>query len=208
MRSVADGGREYDYVWFVSGQDYPIKSNGYIQEFFTNNFGYNFIEMIPKDDERYKRYLKRNETYYPVWGASPKFIVRVWRKLYNLLTGGATRSFYKRKNILGVDWQFGSNWFAITYEAMRYVLYEVEAKPYLEYYSHCICPDESFFQTIIGNSKYADTVRDYLTYVDWSEGKKNPKILTGEDYMKLKSSDKLMARKFECVDDIIAKLSK
>ena len=207
MNMVKNSGREYDYVWFISGQDYPIKSNEYIQNFFTQNFGYNFIEIIPKDDERYKRYLKRNQTWYPTWGASPKFIMRVLRKLYNYMTGGMKHSIIKRKNILGVDWCFGSNWFAITHEAMNYVLNEVDNKPYLKYFKNCISPDESVFQTIIGNSEYANTVKDYLAYVDWSEGKKNPKILMSEDYEKLKASEKLIARKFESVDENIAQLA-
>ncbi len=208
MNYVKEMNKQYDYVWFISGQDFPIKSNEYIQEFFRQNYGYNFMEIIPKDDERYLRYLKRNQTWYPVWGASPKFIIRVLRKIYNYLTGGLKHSFIKRKNILDAEWFFGSNWFALTYDAMLYVLEQVASKPYLKYFKNCICPDESFFQTIIGNSEYIHKTRDYLTYVDWSEGKKNPKVLGGgEDYEKLKSSDKLMARKFERVDDCIKKLS-
>ena len=208
LKNVRESKREYDYVWFISGQDYPIKSNEFIQNFFVQNFGYNFIEIIPKEDERYRRYLKRNQTWYPTWGASPKFIMRVLRKIYNYMTGGMTRSLFKRKNILGVDWFFGSQWFAITYETMTYVLDEVDSKPYLKYFKNCICPDESFFQTIISNSQYADKIKDYLTYVDWSEGKKNPKILSLEDYEQLKSSDKLIARKFNEVNDKIAELAK
>ncbi len=64
------------------------------------------------------------------------------------------------------------------------------------------------FQTIIGNSQFANKVKDNLVYVDWSEGKKNPKILSIEDYQQLKSSDKLIARKFETVDENIAQLAK
>ncbi len=208
MRSVKESKRGYDYVWLISGQDYPIKSNEYIQDFFANNRGYNFIEFIPKDDERYRRYLKRNQTWYPTWGASPKFIMRVLRKIYNYMTGGMKHSLFKRKNILGVEWFFGSQWFAITMETMDYVLNEVDNKPYLQYFKNCICPDESFFQTIIGNSQFANKVKDNLVYVDWSEGKKNPKILLIEDYQQLKSSDKLIARKFETVDENIAQLAK
>ncbi len=207
MKCVKNSSYTYDYVWLISGQDYPIKSNAYIKNFFLENYGSNFIEVIPKYDERYLRYLKRNQTWYPIWGASPKFIVRVLRKIYNYMTGGMKHTIIKRKNILGVEWFFGSQWFAITYEAMLYILEEAYAKPYLKYYKNCICSDESFFQTILGNSEYADTIKDYITYVDWSEGKKNPKILTEEDYERLKSSDKLIARKFENVNDKIKYLS-
>ena len=45
-------------------------------------------------------------------------------------------------------------------------------------------------------------------YVDWSEGKRNPKILKTEDYKRLICSGKLMARKFDNTVDagIIEKL--
>lgn len=197
MRAVKESGKKYDYVWLISGQDYPIKSNSYIQSKLSEDLNANYIEIIEKADERYLRYLKRNQTWYPSWGASPKFIMRVLRKLYNYATGGMTRSWYKRKNYLGVEWAFGSQWFAITYETMLYILEEVEKKPYIKYYTNCICADESMFQTILFNSEYAGTCKGNLLYVDWSEGKKNPKNLGIDDFEALKQSDKLIARKFE-----------
>lgn len=209
MRAVKGSGKKYDYVWLISGQDYPIKSNGYIQKKLSEDLNANYIEIIEKTDERYLRYLKRNQTWYPSWGASPKFIMRVLRKLYNYATGGMTRSWYKRKNYLGVEWAFGSQWFAITYQTMLYILDEVEKKPYLKYYTNCICADESMFQTILYNSEYAGTCKGNLLYVDWSEGKKNPKNLGIEDLEALKQSDKFIARKFEgSIPEEIESLSK
>ena len=197
MKAVKGSKRAYDYVWLISGQDYPIKNNLYIQEKLSLDLKANYIEIIQKNDERYLRYLKRNETWYPSWGASPKFVMRILRKLYNYVTGGLKHSWYKRKNYLGVEWAFGSQWFTITYKAMCYILSEVESKPYIKYYTNCICADESIFQTILFNSEYADTCCGNLLYVDWSEGKKNPKVLGLEDLEKLAKSDKLIARKFD-----------
>ena len=68
---------------------------------------------------------------------------------------------------------------------------------YISYFKHCSTPDESFFQTLVMNSPYKDKRKDYLHYIDWSEGKSSPKTLTMEDVEKLKNSDKLMARKFD-----------
>ena len=209
MKEVKNSGMKYDYVWLISGQDFPIKSNKHIQDFLIQNKGYNFINLLSEKEYEYNRYLKRNETWYPTWGASPKFIMRVIRKLYNYITGGPRRSLIKRQNYLNVDFQFGSSWFTITYDTMLYILEEINKNEYMKYFKNCICPDESVFQTIIYNSRYKDTIRDYLTYVDWSEGKKNPKILNSDDLDKLTNSNKLMARKFEYpIDDKILKLSK
>jgi hypothetical protein len=35
------------YTILLSGQDYPLKSNSYIQQFFQDNYGTNFIECFP-----------------------------------------------------------------------------------------------------------------------------------------------------------------
>jgi hypothetical protein len=35
------------YTILVSGQDYPLKSNKYIQQFYQDNYGTNFIECFP-----------------------------------------------------------------------------------------------------------------------------------------------------------------
>lgn len=58
------------------------------------------------------------------------------------------------------------------------------------------------------NSPFASNRMDYLHYVDWSEDKRNPKILKTEDYKRLICSGKLMARKFDNTVDagIIEKL--
>ena len=64
---------------------------------------------------------------------------------------------------------------------------------YYAYFKNCNCPDESFFQTLMMNSSYADRRMDYLHYVEWPEGMNNPKVLTMDDYHKLVVSEKLMA---------------
>jgi hypothetical protein len=42
---LADG--RTGYTILLSGQDYPIKSNNYIQQFYKDNYGTNFIECFP-----------------------------------------------------------------------------------------------------------------------------------------------------------------
>ena len=59
----------------------------------------------------------------------------------------------------------------------------------------------NLFQTLVMNSPYADKRMDYLHYIDWSEGRSNPKILSMTDYENLMASDKLMARKFDITVD-------
>ena len=57
-------------------------------------------------------------------------------------------------------------------------------------------PDEFLFPTLIMNSAFKETViNDNFYYIDWSGGGSNPKILTLDDYDKLRSTDKIFARK-------------
>ena len=67
----------------------------------------------------------------------------------------------------------------------------------LSYFSHSLCPDECFFQTLFNMTTYKQQNRESLTYVDWTEGGNSPKILTMSDLTMLEKSSCLMARKFD-----------
>ena len=57
--------------------------------------------------------------------------------------------------------------------------------------------DEFIFSTVIYNSPYTAHVRENLLYLDWTEGKANPKVLTVADLDVLIHSEKWFARKFD-----------
>jgi hypothetical protein len=75
--------------------------------------------------------------------------------------------------------------------------YLAEHPEYYRFFVNCNCPDESFFQTLVMGSPYRESRRDYLHYVDWSEGKSRPKTLALADFDALRESPMLMARKFD-----------
>ena len=54
----------------------------------------------------------------------------------------------------------------------------MRAPEILEFFKHTVCPDESFFQTIVMNSPFKTTQKNNLTFVDWSEGKRNQRLLS------------------------------
>ena len=73
----------------------------------------------------------------------------------------------------------------------------METKPGIQqFFKSGFCPDESFFQTIIGNSTYSTNVKECLTYADWTADP-GPAIIT-EKHMSLLASldNKFFARKF------------
>lgn len=197
IETIIGSKNKYDYVWLISGQDFPIKSRGYIIEYLERNKGANFIEVI-KNPNTHKRYLKRTSLYYPKWIVNNKTWIKVLKRIYIEITGGYNRNFIKRKNSTGMEFYFGSQWWAFTYDFIKYVFDFYKENPEkIRYFENTIIPDESLFQTIIMNSQYKDTVMDYLTYVNWESNKRNPKTLSINDIDELRSSKYLLARKFD-----------
>ena len=67
LQAVFNSKEKYDYVWLLSGQDFPLKKQSEIKKYLEENRGKNFIEVIDQSDLTYNRLLKRNELYYPEW---------------------------------------------------------------------------------------------------------------------------------------------
>ena len=201
MKLVKAVGKEYDYVFLISGQDFPIKSNKEIQNYLTQNNGSNFIEILDHKSAEYKRYSKRNSLKYGEFLIKRSFLSKALKKLAIIVTGGQNRTFkiFKRKNTLGVDFEFGSQWWAFTYECFLWMLNYIENnKQYLKYYKNCLTPDESFFQTLFMASPFRSTQKDFLTYLEWDANRNNPRILLEKDIdMLLQLDDKIFARKFD-----------
>ena len=214
MMKFARSNDDFDYYWLCSGQDFPIKPSEDIVEWFNDHPGCDFVELFYTKNnglDHENNYDKRTAVYFPCWMLGNSTFKRVCKRAYTELTGGYNKTFgwARRKPVNGFKFYFGSQWICLSRRSADWVLAYLEDHPeYYRFYKNSICPDESFFQTLIMNSPYVSNRMDYLHYVDWSEGKNNPKLLKTEDYERLIRSDKLMARKFDnTIDaDIIEKL--
>lgn len=82
LRMLIKRREEYDYVWFISGQDYPIKSKKDIALFFKKNFGKNFIHCLDDKSNVYRRFLKRNMIHFPGWIEHPNTFIKILHRLY------------------------------------------------------------------------------------------------------------------------------
>ena len=118
-----------------------------------------------------------------------------------LITGGFEYTFklFRRKKSFNFDFQFGSQWWTLTSDCAFSILEYCDDNPdFVNYFEHCMIPDECFFQTIFMSSKYANKKKNYLTYVNWKNDRRSPETLTIEDYDKLSSiENKFFARKFD-----------
>lgn len=193
IKEIAITGIQYDYINFISGQDYPLKSADYMLDFFKANQGKNFIEFedIKEDwieaQERINRYHFTNFTFKGKYFAE---------RVLNLITP-------KRKLPEELKPYGKSMFWILTPESAAYVVNYVESRPHLErFFTFTWGSDEFVFQTILMNSSYKDTLfnNDYR-YIDWTAGGSHPKLLNMHDFDKLKNTDDLFARKFNADAD-------
>ena len=92
---------------------------------------------------------------------------------------------------------------ALKKETIDWIMQYLTIHPeYYKFYENTTCPDESFFQTLVMMSPYADKKTDYLTYLHFSEGANSPDILRASDFPQAKESGCLVMRKVDMdVDD-------
>jgi hypothetical protein len=217
MLKYATAYGKYDFFMLVSGQDFPIKSPEDIIGFLKGKDDLNFINLFKSRNNGLNHgsnYDKRNEIVYNERILRRDLITRLVRRGYVVLTGGYNYTFkiFKRKAPQGIKFFFGSQWWCLSGKMVDWILaYLKKDNEYIEFFKKSSCADESFFQTLVMNSPYADDREDYLHYIDWSLGGSNPKTLTGEDYDEIIASGKLMTRKIdgdkELIDKLITKIS-
>ncbi|MFY7899286.1 MAG: beta-1,6-N-acetylglucosaminyltransferase [Chitinophagaceae bacterium] len=189
IKEIAATGKQYDYINFLSGQDYPIKSANYILEFLKNNNGKLFIEAINIEQDVKEDLTKLNRYHFvnlKFWG---KYKLE---KLFNFLLG-------PRKIPLDLVIYGKAMFWMLTQEAANYVVERVEKnQKLLQFFQYSWGCDEFVFQTILMNSHYKDFVtNNHCRYIDWSAGGPHPKTLGKEDFEQIMASEHLFARKFK-----------
>jgi hypothetical protein len=223
LKAATNAGVSFKYYVLLSGQDYPIKSNEYINEFFSkhsNDFmSYNKIEYLNQGfKDKHTLYHFRDIPY--INPRNPKKIpalVYIYFGLHNKLS----KYMPKRKFYNNMDTYFGSQWFALSHDTVTYMLQFIATNEgYMKSMRNTDGPDETFFQTILMNSERKTNVYDYnrftewlktrnegdifvprlssLRYMDWSErAKTKPAVMDATYFDDLKNSDNLFARKFD-----------
>ncbi len=196
----------------ISGQDFPIKSGDEIVRFFAANPDKQFIENFPM----------------PAGHWEHGGMHRIWHwYFYDLFNYKSRFGYYANKAISKLQKLFGikrkwpkslpplyggGTWWSITRECAEYIVECGNKNPaLLNRLKYTLCPEEIYFQTVIMNSPFAkQAVSDHMRYIDWYSRNGNaPANLDMSDYEKLKSSDKLFARKFEypVSEELIEKLN-
>lgn len=137
LSEIINSGQHYDYINLLSGQDYPIKSNEYIFDFFERNNGQNFIQYgkFPVDELSGGG---MDRVYYYYNFDNPK------GNKYELemKIRGKRRSF-----INDMEPYHGSQWWSLTGECVQHILDKVrENKELTNFYRYSMFSDEQFFK--------------------------------------------------------------
>ena len=191
---------DFDKIILLSGQDYPIKSNEEIDQYFKNSKFNIFMDHFPLPNHRKWGMgggMYRVNKYF--FGLS--WIEKYLAKAINFLA--VFIPIINRKLAKGVQPFSGSQWWVMDMRALNYVLdYVADHPEYVKFHRHTFAPDELFFQIILLNCK-DESLRDHiandnLRYMQWKTLEiAHPEILNINDLDNIGESDALFARKFD-----------
>jgi len=168
VREAAASRPEPDWYVFLSGADYPIRSNEAIYAFLAQSRSEHIsCDVMPGRDGR--KFLSRLEAFrFEGAFGHPKLRRVILHQTNRLLR------HYKRdyRAVLGTMIPYcGGQWWALSRGAMSYILdFMGSHRRFVDFYKHVLIPDEMFFQTILGNSPFAPGIARNLTYADWTQG--------------------------------------
>ncbi len=180
---------EWDFFINLSGQDFPLRSQAFIQDFLSQNEGNDFIQIADQAKKRPDT-LNRVENYFVE------------------SDNGFSGTPYKRPYLQDITPYIGGQWMILSRDCCEFISYSNEVGKFKSFYQNTLIPDEGFFQTVIMNTSYRGSiVNDDKRAIIWipdGDIKLRPKTFTAKDTKFLLASDALFARKFdETVDSTI-----
>lgn len=205
LKEIRASGQNFGQIILLSGQDYPIKSNAFIDRFFKQSEYSLFIEYftIPNHDKWEPRGgLYRVDRYYLGHRFHEKYTAKAINFLSSVLTA------LKRKMPDNLTPYAGSQWWIIDMYAVNYILDFLDKHPdYISFHRHTFAADEVFFQTILLNAKdehlQKNLSNDNKRFLSWEDtSNAHPDVLTKKDIQALQKSPALFARKFDTGIDI------
>ena len=215
--------KEQGVFILMSGQDYPIQSQGYINAFLESNKEFDFIEIEPLEEKWKPKMVKDKLEHYHILHSEERghsncyapfahcSVFQKLRTLTHLLKGRLSQKNFKLlcslpKRVAPFERQYaGSQFWAFSERTFYAVLHYIrEHKATLEeYYKYTSSPDEIYFHSVLMDLVAKDStikLKEQITYVNYF--RKNNVFIT-EDFDKLTSAKgKLFARKFDTDIDI------
>ena len=188
IQQALNSHENFQYFVFLTGSDYPLRSNKYIHKFFNTYRGFEFISIVKMPSKMTGKTIEKLNTYRV---QSNKPILQIIMKIFAKV-GLARRNY--RKYFGTIEPYSGSGAWALSKEACTYMIDFIRInKKIVKFFENVITSDEIFFQTIIGNSPFKLKIKRNLTYADWSKRGSHPEIITENHIAFFKAQDKIMA---------------
>lgn len=199
MNDILVSGIEFDYAMLLSGQDYPIQTAEEVNNFLLNSNDMSYIEVKPMKKHGLYRFEKWHYRIFQYKKTNASHVInKAWKVASSLIP-------IKRKIPRGFSPFCGSQWWCFTDECVKSIIEFVrENGQFVRFFKKTHIPDEMFFQTIIMNTQLRNKViSDHLHYIDWNRksSRGSPAVLGKDDFEKMTTSGKLIARKFS--DDTV-----
>ena len=140
---------DFNYFVYLSGQDFPIKSNNYISNFIEQQSGKEFIDYyyIPESSHTFNTRTRIDRYYW--MDRKEDFFRKAFNKIGSFVKG--RKAPY---NFIAIG---GCAYFGFTSSLVNYIrTFLRENKKYTRYFKYTVCADEAFFHTLVYNSKFKD----------------------------------------------------
>ncbi len=193
--------QKFDYFINLSGNCYPIVSNEKIINFLTENKGKNFIEgrTLPCQKLQEGGLTKISLPWFlDEFQNLNSYLKKALHKVIHF----PYRLFKITRKLPGdLKPYFGSDWWALTDDAIQYVYnHSIENPDVLKFFKRSWCAVELYIQTILYNAENfkKNIVNQPFRYVDWNTNGP-PKTLKLNDYENIINSGHLFARKLDSI---------
>jgi hypothetical protein len=156
-------GYGFDYYFFLTGADYPIRPNSFLYTQISTGGEFMNIKKGFYGDKSEKRFK-----YYYFDGFDRRN-TRSIKTVFFYLLEGTIKLFFQKKSYPFKQIFVGSTWWGLSHDCILYIMHFIDHnEEFIRFYKTSWGSDESFFQTIIGNSPFYSTCKTNLTYQDWS----------------------------------------
>lgn len=197
LKEVLSLTQNYDYINLLSGQDYPLVPPGEFHDYLKKNAGISFISYETAVGSAWLKEVAHRYEKYHLTDLNFKWKYTL-QKIMNAVL--PLKKFPVKGQFYGGN---KATWWTVTTAAARYVTEQLQQSEKLtRSLKYSWGTDEFVFSSLLMNSPFKGQVlNNNLRYIDWSERKVNPKLLSIADFESLKQSGMMFARKFDMLKD-------
>ncbi|WP_416409487.1 beta-1,6-N-acetylglucosaminyltransferase [Agrobacterium rosae] len=174
--------RNWSHFINLSGQDFPLKTQGQIKAYLRKKPNCEYIKA--QDQQKCRPDTMRR---------IGEFVIEKGDRIEQTST---MRAF-----LADVTPYIGNQWMITSRKFCSFVCNDARVERYKDFYRNTFIADEGFFQTVMMNtSVHGEVINDDLRMIDWvpdGDIKLRPRTYLRQDAAALKESPNLFARKFD-----------